>query len=88
MTGRPAPWPLGRAALMVLVGWAALASPWLTGRVTVPWDAKAHFQPQLQFLADSIHRGESPFWNPFVFAGSPHVADPKSLVFSPAHLLV
>ncbi len=88
MTERPAPWPLGRAALLVLVGWAALASPWLAGRVTVPWDAKAHFQPQLQFLADSLHRGESPFWNPFVFAGSPHVADPQSLVFSPAHLVV
>ena len=88
MTERPGPWPLGRAALLVVVGWAALASPWLTGLVTVPWDAKAHFQPQLQFLADSIHRGESPFWNPFVFAGSPHVADPQSLVFSPAHLVV
>ncbi len=90
MTGAapPGPWPLGRAVLLVALGWAALASPWLSGRVTVPWDAKAHFQPQLQFLADSLHRGESPFWNPFVFAGSPHVADPQSLVFSPAHLAV
>ncbi len=67
-------------------GGARLA--WLSGRVTVPWDAKAHFQPQLQFLADTLHRGESPFWNPYVFAGSPHVADPQSLVFSPAHLLM
>lgn len=83
---RPAPWPIARALVVVAAGWTALAFPWLSGRVTVPWDAKAHFQPQLQFLADSLHRGESPFWNPFVFAGSPHVADPQSLVFSPAHL--
>lgn len=85
---RPASWPFARACAIVFAGWALLAAPWLTGRVTVPWDAKAHFQPQLQFLADSLHRGESPFWNPFVFAGSPHVADPQSLVFSPAHLAV
>jgi hypothetical protein len=54
----------------------------------VPWDAKAHFQAQLQFLADSLHRGESPFWNPFVFAGMPQIADPQSLIFSPPHLLL
>ncbi|MHB2165968.1 hypothetical protein [Alsobacter sp. R-9] len=87
MTARStARWPLAAPVLLVMLGWAALAAPWLSGRVTIPWDAKAHFQPQLQFLADSLHRGESPFWNPYVFAGSPHVADPQSLVFSPLHL--
>ncbi|WP_245422457.1 YfhO family protein [Alsobacter soli] len=65
-----------------------MAWPWLSGRVTIPWDAKAHFQAQLQFLADSLHRGEAPFWNPFVFAGSPQIADPQSLIFSPPHLLL
>ena len=25
----------------LVIGW-----PWLSGRVTIPWDAKAHFQPQ------------------------------------------
>jgi hypothetical protein len=73
--------------LLVALGWVAFTFPWLSGRVTVPWDAKAHFQPQLAYLAGTLHRGESPFWNPFVFAGSPHVADPQSLIFSPLHLL-
>ena len=72
---------------VVALGWLALAFPWLSGHVTVPWDAKAHFQPQLAYLAGTLHRGESPFWNPFVFAGSPHVADPQSLIFSPLHLI-
>lgn len=83
----PRDWPLLRAMAVVALGWFALAFPWLSGRVTVPWDAKAHFQPQLAYLAGTLHRGESPFWNPFVFAGSPHVADPQSLIFSPLHLI-
>jgi hypothetical protein len=58
--------------------WLALSWPWLSGAVTIPWDAKAHFHPQLQFLAASWHKGLSPFWTPYVFSGSPQVADPQS----------
>jgi hypothetical protein len=74
------------AAGLFVLAWAALASPWLLGFVTIPWDAKAHFYPQLQFLAQSLHRGEAPFWTPFVFSGSPQIADPQSLIFSPPFL--
>src|SRR5262245_31503183 len=72
------PWPLlpplamfGLAAL--IVGW-----PWLSGRVTIPWDAKAGFLPQVQFLAQSLASGESPFWVPYAFSGHPQVADPQA----------
>lgn len=61
--------------------------PWLSGEVTIPYDAKAHFQAQIQFLANALHRGDSPFWTPNVFGGSPQIADPQSLIFSPAILL-
>ncbi len=64
-----------------------LAWPWLSGAVTIPYDAKAHFQAQLQFLANALHSGQSPFWAPNVFAGSPQIADPQSLIFSPMLLL-
>ncbi|MDZ4842384.1 MAG: hypothetical protein SH859_09615 [Hyphomicrobium aestuarii] len=76
------------AALGYAIGWLILAFPWLSGRVTIPWDAKAHFLPQIQFLADSLWRGDSPFWNPFVFSGHPQIADPQSLIFSPPFLLL
>ena len=66
----------------------ALASPWLSGRFTIPWDAKAHFYPQLVFLAKALQNGESPFWNPAVFAGSFHLADPQSLIFTLPFLIV
>ncbi len=73
---------------LVAAAWLVLCWPWLSGEVTVPWDSKAHFQPQLSFLARSLHSGESPFWAPFVFAGHPQVADPQSLIFSPPFLLM
>jgi hypothetical protein len=93
LAGGPAGEPASRdgfriAILLFALAWLILCWPWLSGRLTVPWDAKAHFQAQLQFLASSLHRGDWPFWNPFVFSGSPQVADPQSLIFSPPHLLV
>jgi len=65
-----------------------LAWPWLSGAVTIPWDAKSQFFPQVSFLAASLARGESPFWTPNVFAGWPQISDPQSLIFSPLHLLL
>jgi hypothetical protein len=60
-------------------------APWLLGRVTIPWDAKAHFLPQVQFLAASLAKGQAPSWAPFVFSGHPQIADPQALIFSPPY---
>src|ERR1043166_2394029 len=75
---------IGLYALAFLI----IAWPWLSGAVTIPWDAKAQFQPELQFLARSFHDGQAPFWTPNVFAGWPQIADPQSLIFSPLHVLL
>ena len=74
-------------ALLVLC-WLGFCWPWLSGSVTIPWDGKAHFQPQIQFLAASLARGELPFWTPNVFAGHPQIADPQSTIFAPPFLLL
>jgi hypothetical protein len=74
------------SVLLFLAASLYLAWPWLSGQVTIPWDAKAHFQPQLAFLAHSLHRGAAPFWTPNVFAGMPQIADPQSLIFAPLYL--
>jgi hypothetical protein len=74
------------ALLLYVAAFVFLAWPWLSGAVTIPWDAKAQSQPQLQFLATSLAHGESPFWTPNLFAGWPQIADPQSLIFSPLHL--
>ena len=72
--------------MLYVAAFAALAWPWLSGAVTIPWDAKSQFQPELQFLATSLARAESPFWTPNIYAGWPQIADPQSLIFSPLHL--
>jgi hypothetical protein len=74
------------AITLFAAGFAVLAWPWLSGALTIPWDAKAQFQPELQFLATSLAHGEEPFWTPNLFAGWPQIADPQSLIFSPLHL--
>ena len=85
-------WTRGReissAFAMLFIGWAILAWPWLSGHVSIPWDAKAHFLPQLQFLAANFASGDSPFWAPFVFSGHPQIADPQSLIFSPPFVVL
>lgn len=75
------------AACVFILVWALLTAPWLSGAVTIPYDAKALFHSQLQFLANAFHSGQSPWWNPNTFAGMPQIADPQSLIFSPAVLL-
>ncbi|MFV0281508.1 MAG: hypothetical protein ACK5JM_12215 [Rhodoblastus sp.] len=69
------------------LAWLFLAWPWLSGQVTIPWDAKAHFYPQLAFLARALGSGQSPFWTPNIFDGWPQIADPQSLIFAPVFLV-
>ena len=93
MTGQsalslPRNWPYGRCWLLFWLVWLLFCWPWLSGSVTIPWDAKAHFYPQLVFLADALHSAQSPFWTNNVFAGHPQIADPQSLIFSPPFLLL
>lgn len=76
------------AGLLLVAVWLFLSWPWISGEVTIPWDAKAHFHAQVVFLAQSIHRGESPFWAPYIFAGHPQVSDPQSLIYSPPHVFL
>ena len=80
--------PMAFALAIFLLAALVIGWPWLSGRVTIPWDAKAHFQPQIQFLAQSLARGESPSWAPFVFSGHPQIADPQAMIFSPPFLVL
>ena len=89
--GRSAPLgvaPIGVSLALFGLGWVVLSWPWLSGAVTIPWDAKAHWQPHVQFLAASLAKGESPFWAPQLFAGAPEIADPQSALFSLPFLLL
>ncbi|MCB1510778.1 MAG: hypothetical protein KDJ36_07725 [Hyphomicrobiaceae bacterium] len=73
----------GVAAIALILAWTLFAWPWLSGKYVIPWDAAAHFAPQVQFMAQSFARGEWPFWNPYAFSGQVQIADPQSMLFSP-----
>ena len=78
--------PLAGAIAIYTIAFITLAWPWLVGNVTIPWDAKSQFFPQLSFMARSFAEGQSPFWTPNIYAGWPQIADPQSLIFSPLHV--
>ena len=84
----PRPWPLLPPLALLALAALVIGWPWLSGRVTIPWDAKAHFLPQIQFLAQSLAAGKSPFWTPFAFSGHPQIADPQAMIFSPPFLVL
>ncbi len=66
--------------------WFVLAWPWLIDGLIIPWDAKNHFYPILRFVAQSLHDGQSPAWNPYHMGGYPLISDPQSMLFSPLML--
>jgi hypothetical protein len=76
------------AALAFTAIWGAIVARWWFSDAVVPWDSKNHFYPMLRFLAERIHAGEWPLWNPFHFSGFPTAADPQSLLFAPSMLLL
>ena len=80
--------PLPLTVLIFAAAFWLPALPWLSGAVTIPWDAKSQFFPAVQFLATSIVHGEWPWWTSNVFAGWPLICDPQSLLFSPLHVLL
>lgn len=77
------PFALDLTLGVFLAAMLALSAPWTFGRFALPWDAAAQFYPNFVFLSDALHSGDTPFWNPSVFAGTPQIADPQSLIFSP-----
>lgn len=81
-------WPRTPVIVAYVLLFVGMTWQWVAGVATIPWDAKAHFHPQVQFLAQSLARGDWPWWNPYVFAGHPQIADPQSMIFSPPFLLL
>lgn len=75
------------ALLLVFVFWVIAAASWPLRDLVIPWDSKNQFFVFYRFMADSLHRGWAPFWNPYHYGGHPSIADPQSLIFSPAFLL-
>src|SRR4051794_11088405 len=85
MTRQP---PLAILVAIFALAFLVPAWPWLSGAVTIPYDAKSTFFPPVEFMARAFHTAQSPFWAPNVFAGWPNIADPQSMLLSPLHVLL
>ena len=69
-------------ALFVL----ALYYPLLfTNRVLASGDALLYFYPYRDYVAAVLRAGQLPFWNPYLFAGAPLLANPQAAVLYPLH---
>jgi hypothetical protein len=74
--------PVGGICALIILGIAAYY-PWVTGHFIIPYDAFDFAYPTMYFASHSLHHGEMPWWNPYVYAGYPQIADPQALTFSP-----
>lgn len=63
--------------------WLLLNLPVLLGIRVLPWDAIDAFYPTVHFNAHTLRMGFVPWWNPYVYAGYPQIADPQGMMFSP-----
>lgn len=72
-----------RLALVLAVLWTALHLPLLLGIRVLPGDALFEFYPMVYFNVHSLREGVAPWWNPYIFAGYPQIADPQAMLFSP-----
>ncbi len=79
--------PLIVATISVALVWLIGALQWPLRGEVVPWDSKNQFYAFFRFMAQTIHEGSTPFWNPYHYAGHPSIADPQSLIFSPIFVM-
>ena len=77
---------LGLATAVLLFFW-----PVVSGHAWIPrggGDLVSFVYPMVRFAAQSLHNGELPLWNPFLYAGAPFLADNQSGLFYPPNLLL
>lgn len=76
-------WPLAVLALMLaMVFGPAIAQ----GVLLAPNDGLAQYFPERVVIAESLRRGELPFWNPYIFGGMPLLAAMQGGVLYPGNL--
>ena len=76
----------GVVALVLALFVLALYYPLLfTNRVLASGDALLYFYPYRDYVAAVLRAGQLPFWNPYLFAGAPLLANPQAAVLYPLH---
>jgi hypothetical protein len=74
---------LGAAVVLLLLVVAFNPGLALQGRVLGGYDAFVYFYPLRSYVAETLGHGTLPLWNPYLFAGTPYVANPQTSIFYP-----
>ena len=67
--------------------WSSYEKFWGPVKNNAMPDIHGQIYPWKKFTIDTFFRGEIPLWNPYSFAGNPHLANYQSAVLSPFNLL-
>jgi len=80
-------WPthLGAGILLALFVGILYYPLIFTNRVLATGDILLYFYPYRDFVAAALRSGQLPFWNPYLFAGAPLLANPQAAVLYPLH---
>ncbi len=73
------------AAILALYAFALYARLLLGQRVLAEGDLLLYFAPYRDYAAEALRGGRIPFWNPYLFAGAPFLANPQAAVLYPLH---
>lgn len=71
----------------LIMAWSLLCLPWLSGIKTLPFDTVQQFFPAVSFSAEQLRHWQAPWWNPWLYAGYPQLADPQMMTFQPTMVL-
>ncbi len=79
-------WPHVAAAIALAAFVLALFARLLfTDRVLASGDILHYFYPYRDFAAAALRGGHLPLWNPYIFLGTPFLANPQAAVLYPLH---
>jgi hypothetical protein len=81
--------PLWFSVAVMAVAVAALFGPaLLSGQMIGGPDARNVHYPFETLIANAFRAGRLPFWNPYLFGGTPALAHPQALAFYPPQMLL
>ncbi|MFN8490724.1 MAG: YfhO family protein [Caldilineaceae bacterium] len=78
----------GAPLLLAFFGLALYSRLLFTNRVLAEGDILRYFYPYRDYASAVLRSGHLPLWNPYIFLGTPFLANPQAAVLYPFHWLL
>ena len=76
---------IGAGGLLAFFVLALYAQLLFSNRVLAGGDIQLYFYAYWEYVAATLREGRLPFWNPYLFLGTPLLANPQTAVLYPLH---